>query len=71
MGFEEKIKRLEEINAALKSSDTGLEKAVELYEEGVKLRKTLEESLKAIERRVEIVTSQEGEEPAAKEFDAF
>ena len=55
----------------MKSSDTGLEKAVELYEEGVKLRKTLEESLKAIERRVEIVTSQEGEEPAAKEFDAF
>ena len=61
MTFEEDMRRLEEINARLKDPGTTLEKAVELYEEGSELRKGLEKQLEDISRRIELVTSKEGE----------
>ena len=61
MTFEEDMRRLEEINARLKDPGTTLEKAVELYEEGSELRKGLEKKLEDISRRIELVTSKEGE----------
>lgn len=56
MKFEEKLKKVEEITAALQDKNTELEKAVELYEEGMKLAKELETELGSFERRIEIAT---------------
>ena len=58
MKFEEKLKKIEEIAAALQKDDTDLEKAVSLYEEGMKLAKELEAELGKLERRIEIVTGE-------------
>lgn len=49
--FSDEIKRLEEIVARL-SSGSELEVAVELFEEGAKLSKSLEKKLSSLERRV-------------------
>ena len=57
MKFEEKIKRIEEITLLLQKDSTDLEKAIELYEEGIKLSNEVEKKLQNIERKIEIVTS--------------
>lgn len=63
MKFEEKLKKLEEITQTLQNPDTDIAKAVELYEEGMKLAKEADLELSKLERRVEIVTSEPGENP--------
>ena len=55
--FEDKLKQMEKIAKQLQDSDTELEKAVELYEEGMKIAKDVDKQLSKIERRIEIVTS--------------
>ncbi len=62
MKFEEKLTKIEEISKALQDSNTELEKAVELYEEGMKTANELDAQLSKLERRVEIVTSSAGSE---------
>ena len=57
MSFETDLKRLEEITELLKDENTGLEKAIELYEEASKLTKSLNKTLSSLERRIEKVTS--------------
>ncbi len=59
--FEQKLSRMEEISKALSDPETGLQKAVDLYEEGMKLAKEVDDELSKIERRIEIVTSRPGE----------
>lgn len=61
--FEQKMDKLEGISQSLQSSDTDLMKAVELYEEGMKLALEIDKELSGIERRIEIVTSKPGEDP--------
>ncbi|MCQ2398081.1 MAG: exodeoxyribonuclease VII small subunit, partial [Sphaerochaetaceae bacterium] len=56
MKFEEKLTKIEEISKALQDSNTELEKAVELYEEGMKTANELDAQLSKLERRAEIVT---------------
>ena len=56
--FETKLKRLEEIAAELDTGETGLEEAVSLYEEGIKLVKELETVLSGIERRITLAGSE-------------
>ena len=53
------LKRLEEITELLKDESTGLEKAIELYEEASKLTKSLNKTLSSLERRIEKVTSED------------
>jgi exodeoxyribonuclease VII small subunit len=69
--FEERLKRLEELAQKLKEGKLPLEEAVSVFEEGVKLSKSLEKDLGRVERRVEILTgepeSAEGE-PALSLF---
>lgn len=60
--FESKLKKMENISKLLQDPDTELEKAVDLYEEGMKIAKELDTQLSAIERRIEIVTSSCDEE---------
>lgn len=57
MSFEEDLKRMEEITALLKNPETGLERSVELYEEGSALASKLSKTLDKIQRRIEKVTS--------------
>ena len=67
MKFEEELKKLEEINTKLQNKETELTKAVELYEEGMKIAKKLDKELSELERRVEIVTSAPGEDSIVTE----
>ena len=57
MSFESDLKRMEEITALLKDESTGLEEAFKLYEEANGLSKNLSKTLKAIQRKIEKVTS--------------
>ncbi len=53
--LEEALKNLEEIVAQLESKDLELEKALSLYEEGVKLIQLCENYLKEAKLRVEVI----------------
>ena len=61
--FEKRLSRMEEISKALSDPATDLQKAVTLYEEGMKIASQVDEELSKIERRIEIVTSRPGENP--------
>jgi exodeoxyribonuclease VII small subunit len=50
--FEDSLKRLEEISELLESEESGLEKSIELYEEGIKLSKYCYTALKEAELKV-------------------
>jgi len=50
--FEAALKRLEEIVDALEEGDTPLDKAMELYEEGLELSRFCGEKLKSTELRL-------------------
>ena len=56
--FEERLQRLEQIGEALRHGNQPIDQAMELFEEGVKLAKTLERELAKIDRRIEIVVSE-------------
>ncbi len=62
--FEERLERLETLAEKLKDGKLPLDEAVSVFEEGVKLAKSLEKDLNRVERKVEILTRepQEGEE---------
>lgn len=65
--FEDKLKQMEKIAKLLQDPDTELEKAVDLYEEGMKIAKDVDKQLSKIERRIEIVTSSCDEEEIVTE----
>ncbi len=52
LSFEESLKRLQEISDLLESEEAGLEKSIELYEEGIKLSKYCYSVLKDAELKV-------------------
>jgi len=52
LSFEESLLRLQEISELLESDETGLEKSIELYEEGVRLSKYCYSVLKDAELKV-------------------
>ena len=69
MSFESDLKRMEEITELLKNPETGLEKSIELYEEGNKLARSLSKTLEAIQRKVEKVTTLGENELETEELD--
>ena len=69
MSFESDLKRMEEITELLKNPETGLEKSIELYEEGNKLARSLSKILEAIQRKVEKVTTLDENELETEELD--
>ena len=69
MSFESDLKRMEEITDLLKKDDTGLEDAIKLYEEATALGKKLSKTLSEIERKIEIVTSEEEDVLMAEELE--
>ncbi|HDQ14507.1 MAG TPA: exodeoxyribonuclease VII small subunit [Sediminispirochaeta sp.] len=56
--FEERLSRLEELNDKMKSGDIPLDEAVGLFEEGIKLAKSLEKDLEKVERKIEILVNE-------------
>lgn len=61
LSFEQKLDKLEDISKTLQDPSTDLLKAVDLYEEGMKLASSIDRELSKVERRIEIVTSKPGE----------
>lgn len=57
--FERALERLSEVLKELESDDVPLEKAIALYEEGMKLSKLCSKKLEEAELRIEQVTSKE------------
>jgi exodeoxyribonuclease VII small subunit len=53
--FEAALARLEEIVKALESGDLGLDAALELFEEGIRLSRLCHGKLEQAERRVELL----------------
>jgi exodeoxyribonuclease VII small subunit len=65
LGFEQRLERLEHLAEKLRDGNIPLEDAVALFEEGMKLSKSLEKDLSRVERRVEILSK----EPASEADD--
>ncbi len=71
VGFEQRLERLEQLAEKLRDGKIPLEDAVSLFEEGMKLSKSLEKDLSRVERRVEILTQEpvnEDEDPGLALF---
>jgi exodeoxyribonuclease VII small subunit len=61
LSFEAALHRLEEIVSQLEQADAPLDKALTLYEEGVKLSRLCSQQLQDAERRVEILEDKNGQ----------
>ena len=61
-GFEEKIRRIEEIVNKLESGNVTLEKSLELFEEGSILIRSCEEQLDTAEQKVSLFVKAMGNE---------
>lgn len=66
--FEKNLERLSAIVAQLESSDLPLERALQLYEEGMQLSAACQKQLEEAEGRVEILKKQAGGKLAAEPF---
>ena len=56
--FEEKLSRLEEISEEMKDEGLPIDKSMQMFEEGIKIAKTLQKELDKMERRVEVLVNQ-------------
>ena len=64
LSFEDALKRLEEIVRKLESGEAALDQAIELYEEGDRLKQQCEARLKAAQARIEQIQLGPGDAPA-------
>jgi len=55
--FDKRLQRLEEISASLRDGDFPLEEAMKLFEEGIRLAKSLEKDLSKVEKKIEILVN--------------
>jgi exodeoxyribonuclease VII small subunit len=67
--FEEAVSRLEEIVQLLESGELPLDETVRLYEEGQRLIAFCQQKLADAERRIKIVTLNNGGELEVREFE--
>ena len=67
--LQDDLKRLEEIVRALEAEDLDLDKAITLFEEGVKRLRTAREQLGAVEQRVQKVLEQAGGDLSLTDLD--
>ncbi len=56
--FEEKLQRLETISEQMKDENLSIDKSIQMFEEGIKIAKTLQKELDKMERKVEILVNQ-------------
>ena len=70
VSFEDALKRLEEIVRTLEKGEAPLDRSIELYQEGDKLKRHCEARLKAAQARIEqIAFGSDGKPAGAKPFD--
>lgn len=69
--FEDRLSRLEQLSEKLREGKIPLEEAIQLFEEGMKLAKSLEKDLSRVERRVEILTREPTEEDSDPPLSLF
>jgi exodeoxyribonuclease VII small subunit len=68
--FEKNLERLDAVVHELENADLPLEKALELYEEGMKLSDVCHQQLEEAEGRVEILRKRAGGKVVAEPFEA-
>ncbi|WP_226035061.1 exodeoxyribonuclease VII small subunit [Aquibacillus saliphilus] len=59
--FEEAMKELEEIVEKLEEGDVPLEKAINYYQDGMKLSKLCSDKLTSVEKQMEQIINEQGE----------
>ncbi len=69
-GFEDGMRRLEEIVRLLEKGDASLEESVELFKEGTELARRCDELLDRAEKQVTLLTAGEDGQPVETEFEA-
>lgn len=69
--FEKRLERLENLNNSIKKSDLPMEDALKLFEEGIKLAKSMEKDLDKIESRIQILMNQPVSVQDKPELDLF
>jgi exodeoxyribonuclease VII small subunit len=67
--FEKNLERLDAIVRQLEEADLPLEKALQLYEEGMKLSQVCHKQLEEAEGRVEILRKKAGGQVVAEPFE--
>jgi len=67
--FEKNLERLDGIVHELEDADLPLEKALQLYEEGMKLSEVCHKQLEEAEGKVEILTKKAGGKVVAEPFE--
>ena len=65
--FEERLERLEELGDEIRRNDIPLDDAINAFEEGIKLARTLEKDLEKIESRIEILMNRAETDTAASD----
>lgn len=71
LSFEDALKRLEEIVQLLEGGQAPLDKAIDLYSEGDRLKRQCEARLAAAQARVEQITlTSDGRATGTRDFDA-
>jgi exodeoxyribonuclease VII small subunit len=68
--FEKNLERLDSIVSQLEDADLPLEKALQLYEEGMKLSEVCHKQLQEAEGRVQILMKKAGGKVVAEPFEA-
>ncbi|MFS1512226.1 exodeoxyribonuclease VII small subunit [Chengkuizengella sp. SCS-71B] len=61
LNFEEAMENLENVVSALEREDVPLEKAIELFQEGVKLSSYCSQKLEQVEQKIEMLISEDGQ----------
>ncbi|GIP25389.1 exodeoxyribonuclease 7 small subunit [Paenibacillus sp. J23TS9] len=70
--FEDAMIQLEDIVGELEHGDVPLEKAIELFQEGMKLSQLCSQKLEQVERKIEMIVEEDGElrkKPFGSELD--
>jgi exodeoxyribonuclease VII small subunit len=71
LSFEDSLRRLEEIVRTLEKGEAPLDRSIELYQEGDRLRRHCEARLKDAQARIDQIAFGSGGQPAGlKPFDA-
>lgn len=66
--LEKSLERLEKIVEQLESGDVDLEKSIDLYLEGKKIGEGALKRLDALERKIQVVVGDDGEELEVEDF---
>jgi exodeoxyribonuclease VII small subunit len=61
LSFEEALSRLEEIVESLETGDVALEKAINLFQDGMKLSQICSQKLDKVEQKIEKLMEKDGE----------